>query len=110
MVPVPGQAERSPGVRVDGLGDLAVNNRNSISRPISGNRRGLADPLVGVTPKRGSIVESRRGAHVSGGLPHRRPLIVVDHVPPDSVRAAAHNVACRASEVHVRTVGTCAVN
>src|SRR5215831_17150351 len=46
----------------------------------------------------------------SGGLSHRRPKIIVDQVPPESIRAAAHDIACRASEVHVLAVGTCAIN
>ena len=47
---------------------------------------------------------------LSGGLSHRRPKSIVDHVPPASIRAAAHDIACRASEVHVLAVGTCAIN
>jgi len=47
---------------------------------------------------------------VSGGLSHRRPKIIVDQVPPASIRAAARDIACRASEVHVLAVGTCAIN
>jgi choline dehydrogenase-like flavoprotein len=58
----------------------------------------------------GSIADSCRGAHMSGGLSHRRPKIIVDQVPPESIRAAAHDIACRASEVHVLAVGTCAIN
>ena len=72
--------------------------------------RVLRRPLVDATLKSGSIAESRRGAHVSGGLSHRRPKIIVDQVPPESIRAAAHDIACRASEVHVLAVGTCAIN
>ena len=72
--------------------------------------RVLRRPLGDATLKSGSIAESRRGAHVSGGLSHRRPLIVVDQVPPESIRAAAQDIACRASEVHVLAVGTCALN
>src|SRR6516164_3630759 len=60
--------------------------------------------------KSGSIAESGRGAHMSGGLSHCRPLIIVDNVPPESIRAAARDIACRASEVHVLAVGTCAIN
>lgn len=72
--------------------------------------RVLRRPLVDATLKSESIAESRRGAHVSGGLSHRRPKIIVDQVPPESIRAAAHDIACRASEVHVLAVGTCAIN
>jgi choline dehydrogenase-like flavoprotein len=62
-----------------------------------------------------AIVDARlksgwRGAHLSGGLSHRRPKTIVDHVPPESIRAAAHDIACRTSEVHVLAVGTCAIN
>jgi hypothetical protein len=32
------------------------------------------------------------GFDLSGGLSHRRPLIVVDQVPPESIRAAAHDI------------------
>ena len=51
-----------------------------------------------------------RGAHVSGGLSHRRPKTIVDQVPPESIRAAARDIACRAFDVHVLAVGTCAIN
>src|SRR5262249_17761719 len=51
------------------------------------------------------IAESCRRAHVSGGLSHRRPKIIVDQVPPASIRAAARDIACRASEVHVLSEG-----
>jgi hypothetical protein len=47
---------------------------------------------------------------MSDGLSHRRPLIVIDYVPPASIRASAHDIACRASEVHVLAVGACAIN
>jgi hypothetical protein len=60
--------------------------------------------------KSGSIAESCRGAHMSGGPSHCRPLIIVDNVPPESIRAAAQDIACRASEVHVLAVRTCAIN
>ncbi|GII58275.1 hypothetical protein Pth03_66640 [Planotetraspora thailandica] len=33
--------------------------------------------IVDATLKSGSIAESCRGAHVSGGLSHRRPKIIV---------------------------------
>src|SRR5262245_33949481 len=60
--------------------------------------------------KSGSIVESCCRAHVSGGLSHRRPKTIVDQVPPASIRAAARDIACRACDVHVLAVGTCAIN
>jgi hypothetical protein len=60
--------------------------------------------------RRGPIADSCRGAHMSGGLSHRRPKIIVDQVPPAPIRAAAHDIACRASEVHVPAVGTRAIN
>ena len=66
--------------------------------------------IVDAGLKSGSIAESCRGAHTSGALSHCRPLIIVDNVPPESIRAAAQDIACRASEVHVRAVGTCAIN
>jgi len=66
--------------------------------------------IVDATLKSGSIAESCRGAHVSGGLSHRRPKTIVDQVPPTSIRAAARDIACRASEVHVLDVGSCAIN
>jgi hypothetical protein len=72
--------------------------------------RVLRRPLAGATLKGGSVAGSRRGAHVSGGLSHCRSLIVVDQVPPESIRAAAQDIACRASEVHLLAVGTCAVD
>ena len=34
---------------------------------------------------------------MSGGLSHCRPLIIVDQVPPESIRAAAQDIACDAS-------------
>ena len=66
--------------------------------------------IVDARLKCGSIAESCRGAHMSGGPSHFRPLIIVDQVPPESIRAAAQDVACRASEVHVLAVGICANN
>jgi choline dehydrogenase-like flavoprotein len=72
-------------------------------------QRGIA-VIVDARLKSGSIADSCRGAHLSGGLSHRRPKIIVDQVPPESIRAAAHDIACRASEVHVLAVGTCAIN
>src|SRR5262245_52701691 len=65
---------------------------------------------VDETLKTGSIAESCRRAHVSGGLLHRRPKTIVDQVPPASIRAAARDIACRAFDVHVLAVGTCAIN
>jgi hypothetical protein len=47
---------------------------------------------------------------VSGGLSHRRPKTIVDQVPPASIRAAARDIACRAFDVDVLAVGTCAIN
>src|SRR5262245_60390306 len=67
--------------------------------------RGSSTPV-----KSGSIAETCRGAHVSGGLSHRRPKTIVDQVPPASIRAAARDIACRAFYVHVLAVGTCAIN
>ena len=58
----------------------------------------------------GSIADSCRGAHMSGGLSHRRPKTIVDQVPPESIRAAARDIACCAFDVHVLAVGTCAIN
>ena len=72
-------------------------------------QRGIA-VIVDARLKSGSIADSCRGAHMSGGLSHRRPKSIVDQVPPASIRAAAHDIACRASEVHVLAVGTCAIN
>jgi NAD(P)-dependent dehydrogenase (short-subunit alcohol dehydrogenase family) len=66
--------------------------------------------IVDATLKSGSIAESGRGAHVSGGLSHRRPTTIVDQVPPESICAAARDIACRAFDVHVLAVGTCAIN
>jgi hypothetical protein len=37
-----------------------------------------------------STTESGRGAHVSGGLSHRRPKIIVDQGPPGPIRAAQY--------------------
>jgi hypothetical protein len=53
---------------------------------------------------------SRRGAHTSGGLSHCRPLIIVDNVSPESIRAAAHDIACRASKVNILAVGAFAID
>ena len=72
-------------------------------------QRGIA-VMVDAKPKSGSIADNCLGAHMSGGLSHRRPKIIVDQVPPESIRAAAHDIACRASEVHALAVGTCAIN
>src|SRR5262249_22613763 len=60
--------------------------------------------------KSGSIADSCRGAHMSGRLSHRRPKTIVDQVPPESIRAAARDIACRAFDVHVLAVATCAIN
>src|SRR5215813_10123274 len=49
-------------------------------------------------------------AHMSGGLSHRRPKTIVDQVPPESIRAAARDIACCAFDVHVLAVGTCAIS
>ena len=38
--------------------------------------------IVDARLKSGSIAESCRGAHMSGGLSHCRPLTIVDNVPP----------------------------
>jgi hypothetical protein len=46
----------------------------------------------------------------SGGLSHCHPLIIIDYVPPESIRAAAQDIGRRASDVHVLAVGTCAIN
>jgi hypothetical protein len=62
----------------------------------------LPEPLV--------LGKSCRGANMSGGLSHCRPLIIVDQVPPEAIRAAAQDIACRAADVHVLAVGTCAIN
>jgi len=72
-------------------------------------QRGIA-VIVDARLKSGSIADSCRGAHMSGGPSHRRPKTIVYQVPPESIRAAAHDIACRASEVHVLAVGTCAIN
>jgi hypothetical protein len=66
--------------------------------------------IVDATLKSGSIAESCGGAHVSGGLSHRRPTTIVDQVPPESIRAAARDIAGRAFDVHVLALGTCAIN
>ena len=60
--------------------------------------------------KRGFIAVSCGGAPMSGGPSHRRPLIIVDQVSPESIRAAAQDIGCRASEVNMLAVGTCAIN
>lgn len=58
----------------------------------------------------GSVTESCRSGHMSGGLSHGRPLIIVDDVPPEPVRAAAYDIACRASKVNIPAVRTFAFN
>ena len=60
--------------------------------------------------ERSFIAASCRGVHMSGGLSHRRPLIIVDQVSPESIRAAAQNIGCRAADVNMLAVGTCAIN
>ena len=72
-------------------------------------QRGIA-VIVNARLKSGSIADSCRGAHMSGGLSHCGPLIIVDNVSPASIRAAARDIACRAFDVHVLAVGTCAIN
>jgi hypothetical protein len=69
-----------------------------------------AASAIDAGPKGRSIAKSCRDAHVSGGLSHGRPLIIVDQVPPESIRAAAQDIGRRASDVHVLAVGTCAIN
>ena len=49
-------------------------------------------------PGRRSIGPRGRSRPYSGGPSHCRPLIIVDNVPPESIRAAAQDIACRASE------------
>jgi hypothetical protein len=66
--------------------------------------------IIDARLKGDSIAESCRGAQISGGLSHCRPLIIVDQVPPKSIRATAQDIACRASKVHVLAVGTYAIN
>ena len=66
--------------------------------------------MFGSAEKSGSIAESCRGAYMSGGLSHCRPLIIIDYVPPKSIRAAAQDIGRRASDVHVLAVGTYAIN
>jgi choline dehydrogenase-like flavoprotein len=66
--------------------------------------------IVDARLKSGSIADSCRGTHMSGRLSHCCPLIIVDQVPPASIRAAAHDIACRASEVHVLAVATRAIS
>ena len=66
--------------------------------------------MFGSAKKSGSIAESYRGAYISGGLSHRRPSIIIDYVPPESIRAAAQDIGRRAADVHVLAVGTCAIN
>jgi hypothetical protein len=44
---------------------------------------------------------------MSGELSHRRPLIIVDNVPPEPVSAAANDIACRATDLHELVVRTC---
>ena len=60
--------------------------------------------------KRGFIAASCGSAPMSGTPPHRRPLIIVDQVSPESIRAAAQDIGCRASEANMPAVGTCAIN
>jgi hypothetical protein len=60
--------------------------------------------------KSGSVARSCRGVPMSGGLSHCRSLVIVDNVSPESIGAAAHDVACRASKVNILAVGTFAIN
>ena len=62
------------------------------------------------TEKSGSVGESRLGAHMSGGLSHCSTLIIVDNVPPEAIRAAAHDIARRAPKVNILAVGTFAID
>jgi hypothetical protein len=96
---------------------FASNRASVVSRRIRAHRSKISDQVVSQVAvivdarlKGGSITESCRGAHMSGGLSHCRPLIIVDQVPPEAIRAAAQDIACRASKVHVLAVGTCAIN
>jgi hypothetical protein len=66
--------------------------------------------IVDATLKSGSSLRAGVAHMRQAGLSHCRPLIIVDQVPPESIRAAAQDVACRASEVHVLAVRTCAIN
>ena len=66
--------------------------------------------IVDASLKSGSVAESCRGAHTSGGMSHRRALIIVDNVPPEPIRAAPHDVARCAVHVHDLAVRTCSVN
>jgi choline dehydrogenase-like flavoprotein len=66
--------------------------------------------IVDASLKSGSIAENCRGAHTSGGMSHRRALIIVDNVPPEPIRAAPHDVARCAVHVHDLAVRSCSVN
>jgi choline dehydrogenase-like flavoprotein len=66
--------------------------------------------IVDARLKSGSIADGCHGAHISGGLSHRRPKTIVDQVPPEPIPATAHDITCRASEVHVFAAGICAIN
>lgn len=73
---------------------------------ISGLRRPRRASSHGAE-KSASVSEGCRGGHRSGGLPHCCALVIVDDVPPDPVRATAHDIACRTSKVDTLAVRTC---
>ena len=74
----------------------------------------ISPPMTSNTDRRRRRLPARRcrgrDANMSGGLSQCRPLIIVDQVPPEAIHAAAQDIACRASDVHVLAVGTCAIN
>ena len=72
-------------------------------------QRGI-DDHCDATLKRSFIAASSRDAAMSGRLSHCSPLIIIDNVPPESIRAAAQDIASRASDVHVLAVGPRTIN
>src|SRR4051812_12820499 len=57
-----------------------------------------------------SFTGCRPPPRFSGRLSHGRALVVIDDVPPPSVGASPHDVACRAMNMDRLAVGICSIN
>jgi hypothetical protein len=78
------------------------------ARPFA--RAAVAVSLLISLPKSIGLRRGMAGDYKSSRLSHRRSKTIVDQVSPESISAAAHDIACRPCDVRVLAVGTCAIN